>query len=96
MNSNFVGGFSYFLKTLYLWETFSPNATRILRRVMIRDGIPFSIRSMVKGEIPARLANSILLHILASRSFLTLFLFSMGMHLRLEGHGSRASCGIRC
>ena len=24
MNSNFVGGFSYFLKTLYLWETFSP------------------------------------------------------------------------
>jgi hypothetical protein len=55
---------------------------------MIRDGIPFSIRSMVKGEIPARLANSILLHILASRSFLRLFLFSMGMHLRLEGHGS--------
>jgi CheY-like chemotaxis protein len=39
MNSNFVGGFSYFLKTLYLWETFSPNATRILRRVMIRDGV---------------------------------------------------------
>jgi hypothetical protein len=45
------------LNTLRLWESFSPKPKRILRRVMIRDGIPFSIRSTVKGEILARFAN---------------------------------------
>jgi hypothetical protein len=45
-----------------------------LRRVAIREGIPFSIRSSIKGEIPARLANSVLLSIFVSRTFRTLLL----------------------
>jgi hypothetical protein len=41
--------------------------------VAILQGFPLSMRSKVKGEIPAIRASSTLLNILASRIFLTLF-----------------------
>jgi len=39
----------------------------------MRQGFPFSMRSIVRGESPAIRASSALLNILASRIFLTLF-----------------------
>ena len=63
---------------------FESQANRILRRVAIRHGIPFSIRSMVKGEIPARLANSALLSILASRTCLRLLPGSISKCSRID------------
>src|SRR5262249_23760428 len=72
------------LKTFRHSESLSPKANRILRRVAIRHGIPSSIRSMVKGEIPARLANSALLSILASRTCLRLFPGSISTSSRID------------
>jgi predicted nucleic acid-binding protein len=67
----------YCLKTRFFSEIFSPRPIRILRLVANRQLRPFSIRSMVKGEMPAMRANSALLSILASRIFLTLFFASI-------------------
>jgi len=52
---------------------FSPNAKTIFLFVAILQGFPLSMRSKVKGEIPAIRASSTLLNILVSRIFLTLF-----------------------
>ena len=66
-------GHCYCLKSCRLWLIFSPNAKRIFLFVAILQGFPLSIRSKVRGEIPAIRASYILLNILATRIFLTLF-----------------------
>lgn len=79
--------FYFSLNTLRLSESFNPKPNRILRRVAIRAGIPFSTRLTVSGEIPARLANSDLLSFFASRSCLTLLLLG-SMINPLSGRGA--------
>jgi len=62
------------LKILGLSDSLNPSASRILRCVSIRQGMPFSIREIVIGESSACLASSVLLIRSDSRTVLRLFL----------------------
>ncbi len=62
------------LKILGLSDRLNPSASRILRCVSIRHGMPFSMREIVIGDSSACLASSVLLMRSDSRTVLRLFL----------------------
>ena len=62
------------MKIFGLSENPNPSASKILRWVSIRHGMPFSMREIVIGESSACLASSVLLIRSDSRTVLRLFL----------------------
>jgi len=62
------------LKIIGLSDSPNPSASKILRWVSIRHGMPFSMREIVIGESSACLASSVLLIRSDSRTVLRLFL----------------------
>jgi len=64
---------------------FNPKAKRIFRFVSILEGIPFSIRAMVMGDIFALRASSVLLIIKDSLTSLKELLFIVSYKSFISG-----------